>query len=230
MTRAGGPGASPSGVVPGPPRMTAQDRRDQLVGVGLDLLETRPIQELTLDEVAATVGVSRTLVFHYFPSKGDYLAAVVTSAGQRLMQAVPRDPAPDPQVRLRAMVTDFLRFVRRKRGAYVSLVRGASGGDPAVMAALDQVRAEHVVRWLEAAGWLARDELTLLAVRSWLASLEEIALVAATASVPRPALVELLVRSLLAELELAGELGEVAASTGASAPSDEVRLSEVSGV
>ena len=47
---------------------------------------------------------------------------------------------------------------------------------------------------------------------------------------PRPALVELLVRSLLAELELAGELGEVAASTGASAPSDEVRLSEVSGV
>ena len=191
--------------------MTAQDRRQQLVDVGLDLLDERPIQDLTLDEVAATVGVSRTLVFHYFPSKGDYLAAVVTSAGERLMQAVPRDPAPGPDVRLRSMVDAFLRFVQRKRGAYVSLVRGASGGDPAVMAALERVRSEHVVRWLDAAGWPARDELTTLAVRAWLASLEEVALVAPTAAVPRPALVELLVQSLMAELELAGRLGEPSA-------------------
>ncbi len=193
--------------------MTAQDRREQLVGVGLDLLEERPIQDLTLDEVAATVGVSRTLVFHYFPSKGDYLAAVVTSAGERLMQAVPRDPAPDPDVRLRSMVDAFLRFVQRKRGAYVSLVRGASGGEPAVMAALERVRSEHVVRWLDAAGWPARDVLTTLAVRAWLASLEEIALVAPTVDVPRAALVELLVRSLNAELELAARLAEPPAET-----------------
>ena len=207
MSRNGGSAAPPLGVA-GPPRMTAQERRDQLIGIGLDLLEERPIQELTLDEVAAAVGVSRTLVFHYFPSKGDYLAAVVTSAGERLMEAVPRDPAPDPEVRLRSMVDEFLRFVRRKRGPYASLVRGASGGDPAVMAALDQVRAEHVVRWLDAAGWPARDELTTLAVRAWLASLEEVALVATTTTVPRPALVELLVQSLLAELALAGRLLE----------------------
>jgi AcrR family transcriptional regulator len=131
--------------------MSAEDRRAQLVAIGLDLLESRSIHELALDEVANAAGVSRTLVFHYFPSKGDYFAAVVSSAGERLMQAVPRNPQTDVDARLRSMVSAFLRFVQRKRGAYIALVRGASGGDPKVLAVLDEVRTSHVLRWLDAA-------------------------------------------------------------------------------
>ncbi len=194
------------GAVPGPPRMSASDRRQQLVDVGLDLLETRPIQDLAMDEVAAEAGVSRTLVFHYFPSKGDYFAAVVSSAGERLMEAVPRDPGTDVDTRLRDMVRAFLRFVARKRGVYVALVRGASGGDPKVLAVLDEVRANHVIRWLDAAEWSARDDVTQLAVRGWLGSLEEVALAATTSPVPRDSVVELLVQGLIADLERAGRL------------------------
>jgi AcrR family transcriptional regulator len=201
--RTGGSGASPSGVVAGPPRMSAHDRRQQLVDIGLDLLETRPIQELAMDEVAAEAGVSRTLVFHYFPSKGDYFAAVVSSAGDRLMQAVPGDPATDVDSRLRQMVSAFVKFVQRKRGVYVALVRGASGGDPKVLAVLDEVRTNHVIRWLDAAEWPARDDVTQLAVRGWLGSLEEVALAATTSPVPRDCVVELLVQGLIADLERA---------------------------
>ncbi|MGB7981260.1 MAG: TetR/AcrR family transcriptional regulator [Candidatus Nanopelagicales bacterium] len=202
--------------------MSASQRRQQLVDIGLDLLGTRPIHEMALDEVAAAAGVSRTLVFHYFPSKGDYFAAVVSSAGERLMQAVPREPGPDVEARLHAMVTAFLKFVARKRGAYVALVRGASGGDPQVLAVLDEVRAQHVLRWLEAAEWPQRDEVTQLAVRGWLGSLEEVALAATTSPVPREVVVELLVAGLRSDLERArtiGELGAVpAAGTIAGAP------------
>ena len=71
--------------------------------------------------------MSRTLVFHYFPSKADFYAAVVASAGDRLMQ----DVRPGRTwTRGCAMVEAFLRSVQRKRGVYVALVRGASGGDP----------------------------------------------------------------------------------------------------
>jgi AcrR family transcriptional regulator len=186
--------------------MSASDRRQQLVDVGLDLLETRPIQDLAMDEVAAEAGVSRTLVFHYFPSKGDYFAAVVSSAGERLMEAVPRDPGTDVDTRLRDMVRAFLKFVQRKRGVYVALVRGASGGDPKVLAVLDEVRTHHVIRWLDAAEWPARDDVTQLAVRGWLGSLEEVALAATTSPVPRDSVVELLVEGLIADLERAGRL------------------------
>jgi AcrR family transcriptional regulator len=187
--------------------MSAQDRRAQLVDVGLDLLETRPIQDLTLDEVATAAGVSRTLVFHYFPSKGDYFAAVVASAGERLMQAVPRGSDMVVSARLRSMVSAFLKFVQRKRGAYVALVRGASGGDPKVLAALDEVRSAHVLRWLDAAEWPRRDELTTLAVRGWLGALEEVALAAAKSTASRESVVDLLVDGLLADLERAARIG-----------------------
>lgn len=187
--------------------MAAQDRRQQLVDVGLELLETRPIHELVLDEVAVAAGVSRTLVFHYFPSKADYYAAVVANAGRRLLEASPSVPDADVGVRLRAMVTAFLRFVQRKRGAYVALVRGAPGVDPQVMAELDDVRGALVGLWLDASEWPVRDEVTELAVRGWLGALEEVALVAAAGSpVPRESVVELLVQGLLADLELAGRI------------------------
>ena len=40
-------------------RMTPEDRRRQLVGIGLRKFVERPVQELSLDEVAAEAGVSR---------------------------------------------------------------------------------------------------------------------------------------------------------------------------
>jgi len=200
--------------------MSASDRRQQLVDIGLGLLESRPIQELTLDEVAAEAGVSRTLVFHYFPSKGDYFAAVVSSAGDRLMHDVPTGPGEDVETRLSQMVEAFLRFVQRKRGVYVALVRGASGGDPKVLAGLDEVRAGHVIRWLDAAQWPARDEVTQLAVRGWLGSLEEVALAATNSPVPRPTVVQLLVEGLLADLGRAERLADHPVDHTAERPAD----------
>jgi AcrR family transcriptional regulator len=206
VTRNGGPGASPSGAVPGPPRMSAPDRRAQLVAIGLELLQTRPIHELALDEVAAAAGVSRTLVFHYFPSKGEYFAAVVASLGQRLLSDAPGDPEAPVPARLRAMVAGFLKFVRLHRGAYVTLVRGASGGEPLVLDILDEIRVALVELWLDAAEWPVRDELTRLAVRGWLGALEEVALTMAASGVSRAAAVELLVEGLLDDLQRAARL------------------------
>ena len=65
-------------------RMTPEDRRRQLVGIGLRKFVERPVQELSLDEVAAEAGVSRGLLFHYFPTKTDYHRAVVEAARRRV--------------------------------------------------------------------------------------------------------------------------------------------------
>ena len=63
-----------------------------------------------------------------------------------------------------------------------------------------------MIRWLDAAEWPARDDVTQLAVRGWLGSLEEVALAATTSPVPRDSVVELLVEGLIADLERAGRL------------------------
>src|SRR6266545_3389973 len=52
-------------------RLSADDRRRQLVGIGLQMLTTQPIHQLSIDAVAEQAGISRGLLFHYFPTKRD---------------------------------------------------------------------------------------------------------------------------------------------------------------
>ena len=65
-------------------RRSADDRRAQLVAIGLELLPTTPVQELTIDEVARRAGISRSLLFHYFATKREYYTSVITAAAELL--------------------------------------------------------------------------------------------------------------------------------------------------
>ena len=76
-------------------RRSADDRRAQLVQIGLELLPTTPVQELTIDEVARRAGISRSLLFHYFATKRDYYTAVTRAAADLMWEhlAPPRHTA-----------------------------------------------------------------------------------------------------------------------------------------
>ena len=105
-------------------RMTPEDRRRQLVGIGLRKFVEQPVQDLSLDEVAAEAGVSRGLLFHYFPSKTDYHRAVVEAAWRRVGRTVTPDADAVGPAAVRQVVERFLRQVERRRETYVALVLG----------------------------------------------------------------------------------------------------------
>ncbi len=188
-------------------RMSADDRRTQLVAIGLDLLKTRPIHDLALDEVAAQAGISRTLLFHYFPSKREFYAEVIRTAGQSLVRAPAFADADDtPERKVRRLIEGFLNFVEQSRDGYRSLIRNGSGGDPEVMELIDGIRTQLVPRWLDAAG-LTDTPPVRLAVRGWLACLEEIALSWDPQQVSRDELVDLLTASFFAQVDAAAPTG-----------------------
>ena len=114
--------------------MTPEDRRRQLVGIGLRKFVERPVQDLSLDEVAAEAGVSRGLLFHYFPSKTDYHRAVVEAAWRRVGRNVTPDPDAVGSAAVRQVVERFLLQVERRRETYVALVLGQA---PIARAAAD---------------------------------------------------------------------------------------------
>ncbi len=204
MTRqsaAAGAGATPTGRS----RLTAQERRAQLTEVGLELLTDRPIHELALDEVADRAGISRTLLFHYFPTKSDYYAAVVERAGQRLLAGGKAPTGSSGAERVRSLISGYLRLVESSRDLYVRLVRGAAGGDPAVMRTIDDLRTALIPTWVVAAGAPAEaadDPVTALLVRGWLVGLEEVALAWNPETVGRDELTEALTRSFLAQISV----------------------------
>ena len=69
-------------------RLSPEDRRRQLLGIGLRMLVDKPIQDLSLDAVAGEAGISRSLLFHYFPTKTDYYDAVIGAAVRRVLRNI----------------------------------------------------------------------------------------------------------------------------------------------
>ncbi|WP_370890407.1 TetR/AcrR family transcriptional regulator [Janibacter sp. GXQ6167] len=110
-------------------RLSREDRRRQLIGLGLAALTRKPAHAIALDEIAAEAGISRGLLFHYFPSKRAYFSALVEAAGERLLHNTEPDPDAEPRTQIAQMVTGFIAQVERRRDAYLGFIRGFGGVD-----------------------------------------------------------------------------------------------------
>ncbi|MFD0262371.1 TetR/AcrR family transcriptional regulator [Kitasatospora indigofera] len=177
-------------------RLKPEERRTQLINIGLRLLTSRPIHEMSIDEVAAEAGISRGLLFHYFPTKRDYYVAVVQAAGRRLLLHAKAPEEGAPAERVRGIVDGFVSFVQRRKDNYVALVRAGAGGDELVLEVFEDNRRILTDRVLEAAGVPDPTPLHRLAVRGWLAMAEEMAIGATDDVVTTADLIDLLVGNL----------------------------------
>ncbi|MGZ4428113.1 MAG: TetR/AcrR family transcriptional regulator [Nocardioidaceae bacterium] len=154
-------------------RLTADDRRRQLLGIGLAKLVDKPIQDLSVDEVAAEAGISRGLLFHYFPTKRAFYVACVEAAGRRILRNTAPDPALPPAEQVAAMVRRYVEQIDRRRAFYLSLVHGTGGGDVAVVEVYDAIREEATARVV---GALGIDPVRRSVVHAWWAYVEDRAL------------------------------------------------------
>src|SRR6476660_7577743 len=68
-------------------RLSPDDRRNELLALGAEVCGHRPYDEVRIDEIAERAGVSRALMYHYFPDKRAFFAAVVRAEGERLFEA-----------------------------------------------------------------------------------------------------------------------------------------------
>jgi AcrR family transcriptional regulator len=164
---------SSAAAQPGPLRRSADERRAQLVQIGLELLPTTPVQELTIDEVARRAGISRSLLFHYFDTKRDYYTAVTRAAADLLLEhLLPRPGTPQAE-QVPGMLDRYIGWVQTFRETHLAFVRGAAGGDPWVAEVYEETRDRLVdvaLRTLD----LPDDVLRRQLVRSWFAFTEDI--------------------------------------------------------
>ena len=125
-------------------RRTAGDRRAQLVRIGLELLPTTPVQELTIDEVARRAGISRSLLFHYFATKRDYYSAVTRTAADLMWEHLLPRPGTPPEEQVTGMLDRYVGWVETFPASHLAFVRGAGGGDPWVSEVYEETRGRLV--------------------------------------------------------------------------------------
>lgn len=156
-------------------RLTPDERRAQLVALGVTSLVDQPLESLTIERLSAQAGVSRGLLFHYFGSKHGLHREVVRTARDSMLRATEPRMNLAPPDRLRDTLTRIVQFVREHRGTFFALVRGVSSGDPEVQEVIEQARgvqAERVIAVFREQG-VVDSELLRIALRSWVAFAEE---------------------------------------------------------
>ncbi|MGN8049729.1 TetR/AcrR family transcriptional regulator [Curtobacterium sp. 22159] len=156
-------------------RLSSEERRAQLVALGVAALVDEPLEDITIDRLAADAGVSRGLLFHYFGTKQGLHEAIVRTARDAMLRATEPRPELAPLARLEDTLRRFVVFVADHRGTFHALVRGASAGDADVRALIDEARDENARRAIAVFLELGHEDGPLLrsALRSWVAFVEE---------------------------------------------------------
>ncbi|MCV7056574.1 TetR/AcrR family transcriptional regulator [Mycolicibacterium gilvum] len=113
-------------------RLSPDDRRNELLALGAEVFGQRPYDEVRIDEIAERAGVSRALMYHYFPDKRAFFAAVVRAESERLFDATntPAQPGQTLFTQVRAGVLAYLHYDElHPHGAWAAYM-GMSRSDP----------------------------------------------------------------------------------------------------
>jgi AcrR family transcriptional regulator len=120
-------------------RLSPEDRRTELLSLGAEVFGQRPYDEVRIDEIAERAGVSRALMYHYFPDKRAFFAAVVRAESERLFEATNTPPDSDLSLfdQLRAGVLAYLQYDEaHPHGAWAAYM-GMGRSDPVLRGSSD---------------------------------------------------------------------------------------------
>jgi AcrR family transcriptional regulator len=168
-------------------RMSPDTRREQLLDLGVRLLSSRSLDEISIETLAEEAGISRGLLYHYFGNKREFHRAVVRRAADDLIEVTAPVQEGEPLERLAKSLEAYVDYVVANYEGYTSLVRGAAGGDEDLREIYDEARAALTDRIFDVADRLSDggilSVLTLedtpavrLMVRGWSAMAEDVVL------------------------------------------------------
>ena len=134
-------------MAPAYTRLAVDERRRRLLELGADLFARHGYEELSMARIARRAGISKALLYHYFPSKQAFFAATLEQAAAELAEVTRPDPRRPPLEQLSASLDAYLRWVERHAAAYEKLIRSV-GAVPEVRELVERVRCETAGRIL----------------------------------------------------------------------------------
>jgi len=188
-------------------RLSPEERRSQLLDLGVRLLATRSLDELSIDVLAEEAGISRGLLYHYFGNKHAFHEAVVRRAADDLIAQTAPPATGEPLERLLISVTAYVDYVVTNYEGYLSLVKGAAGGNDTLREIYDEARSALTDRVFreDVLGTIVTDTpMARLVVRGWAAMTEELVITwrADPREVTREELLEIIAASLPALVDV----------------------------
>jgi AcrR family transcriptional regulator len=132
-------------------RLNVDERRRQLLERGAELFATHSYAELSMARIAREAGISKALLYHYFPSKQDFFVATLQQGAEEIIRRTEPDPDLPPLEALAGSLDAFLGWIEENETYYRKFMESV-GSVPEVKAAIDQIRNGTSSRILEGLG------------------------------------------------------------------------------
>ena len=129
-------------------RLAVDERRRRLLDLGAELFTRYAYDELSMARIAKEAGISKALLYHYFPSKEAYFVATLEEAAAELQRRTQPDPSLEPLEQLAGSLDAYLGWVEEHTDSYTKLIRSV-GAVPEVRTLLDRVRGETAQRIID---------------------------------------------------------------------------------
>lgn len=155
-------------------RLSSDERREHLLHVGVELVGRYGTADISIEEIARAAGVSKGLLYHYFPTKTDFFVAVLARSQAQMDREQVRDPELGPMDQLDRNLDGFLRFVEAHAEGYLAVVN-ARGREPRVQELVEERRRRRVDELVALAAALegvsrevARTPLLVASIEGWI--------------------------------------------------------------
>ena len=132
-------------------RLQVDERRRQLLELGADLFAKHSYAELSMARIAREAGISKALLYHYFPSKQDFFVATLQQGAEEIARRTEPDPELPPLEALAGSLEAFLGWIEENETAYRKLMESI-GVVPDVKTLVDGLRDATSARILEGLG------------------------------------------------------------------------------
>jgi AcrR family transcriptional regulator len=149
-------------------RLNPEQRRNQLLDLGAELFANQPFEEVWIEKVAEAAGVSRGLLYHYFPNKRAFFSAMLRREAARMSELTRPDSSLPVREQLLAGIEAYLDYCAAHPMGVRSVYRGAASADPEVREIIESDLRIQEARILGALSPGAVHPLMRVAVRSWL--------------------------------------------------------------
>src|SRR5688500_17094318 len=125
-------------------RLDVDERRRRLLVLGAELFTNHAYDEPSMATIAPEAGISKALLYHYFPSKEAYFLATLEEKAAELAERTQPDPELPPFEQLSGSLDAYLRWVDENASSFDKMIR--CSGVPEARALLARVRSEAAGR------------------------------------------------------------------------------------
>jgi AcrR family transcriptional regulator len=129
-------------------RLKPEERRRRLLERGAELFAHHSYDELSMQEIARAAGISKPLLYHYFPSKRAFFQATLVQGAEELRARTEPDPTLPPLDQLRGSLEAFLDLIDENALAYRKLMQSVNSV-PEVRELVEGVRTRTAARILD---------------------------------------------------------------------------------